>query len=90
MLVVENLKTSGRDEGILDAFILSALYAVFDITNHEISLALVKQTEPPRSNVVEYSQYRQKKRSTRNNSLQSFLPEDGTDLTDEVGVRNID
>lgn len=85
VLVVENLKTSGRDEGILGAFILSALYVVFDITNHEISLALVKQTEPPRSNVVEYSQYRQKKRSTRNNSLQSFLPEDGTDSTDEVG-----
>lgn len=85
VLVVENLGTSVHDEGILGAFILSALYVVFDITNHEISLARVKHTKPPRSNVVEYSQYRQDLGSTNNNSLQSFLPEDGTDSRDEVG-----
>lgn len=85
MLLVENSEISKQDEGILGAFILSALYVVFDITNHEISLARVKQTKPSRSNVVEYSQYRQKKVSTKNNPFQSFIPEDGTDSRDEVG-----
>lgn len=72
MLLVENSETSKQDEGILGAFILSALYVVFDITNHEISLARVKQTKPSRSNVVEYSQYRQKKVSTGEYQEQSI------------------
>lgn len=85
VLVMENPNTSMRDEGILGANILSALYVVFDITNHEISMARVKRTQPPRSNVEEYSRYRQKKTNTKNNSLQSFIPEDGADSVDELG-----
>lgn len=84
VLVTKNSGTSVRDEGILGAFILSALYVVFDITNNEISLARVKQTKPSHSNVVEYSQYRQGLGSTNQNSRQSFLPEDGTDPRDEI------
>lgn len=85
VLVMENPNTSKRDGGILGANILSALYVVFDITNHEISMARVKRTQPPRSNVEEYSQYRQKKTNTKNNSLQSFIPEDGANSVDELG-----
>lgn len=85
VLVMENSRTSRQDEGVLGTFILSALYIVFDISNHEISLARVKQTKPSRSNVVEYSQYRQKKRSTKNKSLQSFIPEDEADSRDDGG-----
>lgn len=76
VLVMENPNSSMRDEGILGANILSALYVVFDLTNHEISLARVRRPEPSSGNVEEYSQYRQKK---KNNSLQSFLPEDEAD-----------
>lgn len=85
VLVMENLDTSMRDQGILGANILSALYVVFDITNHEISLARVKQTKPPRSNVEEYSQYRQKMINSKSNSLQSLIPEDGVDSGDDMG-----
>lgn len=85
VLVMENPNTSMRDEGILGANILSALYVVFDITNHEISLARVKQTEPPRSNVEEYSQYRQKKIDNKKNSLQSFIPGEEANSGDDLG-----
>lgn len=85
VLVMENLDTSMRDQGILGANILSALYVIFDITNHEISLARVKRTKPSRSNVEEYSQYRQKKMNSQNNSLQSFIPEDEVDSGDDLG-----
>lgn len=84
VLVMENLDTSMRDQGILGANILSALYVIFDITNHEISLARVKQTRPPRSNVEEYSQYRQKKINSKNNSFQSVIPENGADSGDDL------
>lgn len=83
-LVIENTRTSGQNEGIIGALILAALYVVFDISNHEISLARVKQTDPPRTNVVEYSQYRQKKISTKNDSLQSFVSEDEADSRDDL------
>lgn len=83
VLVMENL--NARDEANLGANILSILYVVFDITNHEISLVRVKRTEPPRSNVEEYSQYRQKKGSTKHSSLQSFIPEDEADSGDDLG-----
>lgn len=83
VLVMENL--NARDEAILGANILSTLYFVFDITNHEISLARVKRTEPPRSNFEEYSQYRQKKGSTKHGSLQSFILEDEADSGDDLG-----
>lgn len=84
VLVMENSDTSIRDQGILGANILSTLYVIFDITNHEISLARVKRMKPPRSNVEEYSQYRQKKINSKNNSLQSFIPEDRADSEDDL------
>lgn len=85
VLVMENLDTSMRYQGILGANILSALYVIFDITNHEISLAPIKRTKPPCSNIEEYSEYRQKKVNSKNSSFQSIIPEDEADAGDDLG-----
>lgn len=85
VLVMENLDTSMQYQGILGANILSALYVIFDITNHEISLARVKRTKPLCSNIEEYSEYRQKKVNSKSSSFQSIIPEDGADSGDDLG-----